>query len=928
MHEGSTNPRLKQELCSATDLALRAREVAAQSLGKAMSTFAVQERRLLAQPCWEERSRQSKLSRRSRLPGLTVRRHCRGLCPAVLGSTEADRGNTSCPGVMHRSAVEQDPVCLSPWAPSCVSRAAPPRADRRPARRASRRARRPLCPAGPDIVQIGDKAALTQATLRCGKLAWSQEMARTAPLLPPEGGQGENHSFCSAAGSRASGTHIVKERAIPFPPSFQPRGLTVCNALPPHSRPRPILPVAKRVRLGDGRPPHAPLASQSLQGLREFCEDESERRAFCTIQPYSHSLHHCGYVDCAVGATCTASGGVACAAQPVSLAHAHNSTRLRDSVRQATSQVQRRSRDCGGSSECSCLARGDCCPPGKDAIEPVPPAERQGFYSPYFIVPKKDGGLRPILDCDSWTGPCTGSRLRCWRTGAWSNAYSPGIGLQRSTWRMLTFMFRSFATQTVPTVCVRGSGMAVQGPPLRALPVPRVFTKIAEGALAPLREVGIRILNCLEHGPRARTVVRSQGPGASAPQPVGASGQLGKEQALPCAENLFSWCGVDSVSMTGASRKSAPNQCWTAWVPSEAGLWSAETVSEAPGAYGIRSCSHAARIASYETTSALVALPSPEVGMAPRCTSGEHHTGVSPLLQPLDGPCLSTGRGALRTSVSACCCHNRCLQHGLGRYMQRAGSLGALDGASTALAHQLPRAAGSASSLAAVSATAVRQACVGPYGQHCGCVVHQPDGGYTITPHVTARPPSPPLESHAAQIAARCPYSGGAQSCGRCALTTAHFPRRMATPSRDDPADLESIRGAQVDLFASRESSHCQLYFSLTEGTLGTDALAHSWPRALCKYAFPPVSLLAQTLCKVREDEEQVLLVAPFWPTRTWFPELILLATAPPWPIPLRKDLLSQGLGTIWHPRPDLWNLHVWLLDGTRQTWVVSHRRW
>ncbi len=30
---------------------------------------------------------------------------------------------------------------------------------------------------------------------------------------------------------------------------------------------------------------------------------------------------------------------------------------------------------------------------------PVPPSEmRQGFYSPYFIVPKKGGGLRPILD--------------------------------------------------------------------------------------------------------------------------------------------------------------------------------------------------------------------------------------------------------------------------------------------------------------------------------------------------------------------------------------------------------------------------------------------------------------------------------------------------------------------------------------------------
>ncbi len=35
----------------------------------------------------------------------------------------------------------------------------------------------------------------------------------------------------------------------------------------------------------------------------------------------------------------------------------------------------------------------------KDAIEPIPPAEmRHGFYSPYFIIPKRGGGLRPILD--------------------------------------------------------------------------------------------------------------------------------------------------------------------------------------------------------------------------------------------------------------------------------------------------------------------------------------------------------------------------------------------------------------------------------------------------------------------------------------------------------------------------------------------------
>ncbi len=250
--------------------------------------------------------------------------------------------------------------------------------------------------------------------------------------------------------------------------------------------------------------------------------------------------------------------------------------------------------------------------------------------------------------------------------------------------------------------------------------------------------------------------------------------------------------------------------------------------------------------------------------MAPRYTVSRYLPAVLPLPQPLDRPYLSTGRGAPRTSVPAYCCHNRCLQHGLGRYMQWAGSLGALDRAPTALAHQLPGAVGSAFSLAAVPATAVGQARASPHGQHCGGLVYQPAGGYTITPHVTARPPSPPLESHAVQVTACCSYPGAAQSCGRRALTTAHVPRRVATPSRDNPADLESIREAQVDLFASPESSHCQLYFSLTEGPLGTDALAHSWPRALRKYAFPPVSLLAQTLCKLREDPDLV--------SRTHFP--------------------------------------------------------
>lgn len=67
---------------------------------------------------------------------------------------------------------------------------------------------------------------------------------------------------------------------------------------------------------------------------------------------------------------------------------------------------------------------------------------------------------------------------------------------------------------------------------------------------------------------------------------------------------------------------------------------------------------------------------------------------------------------------------------------------------------------------------------------------------------------------------------------------------------------------AEVDLFASEESTDCPLYFSLTQSPLGVDELAHSWP-SVCKYVFPPVKLLPIVIQKIREEQESVLLVAP-----------------------------------------------------------------
>ncbi len=124
---------------------------------------------------------------------------------------------------------------------------------------------------------------------------------------------------------------------------------------------------------------------------------------------------------------------------------------------------------------------------------------RSGLFSPYFIVPKKGGGLRPILDLRVLNRALhklpfkmlTQKRIfGCVRPLDWFAA----IDLKDAYFHV------SILPRHRPFLRFAFEGQAYQ---YKVLPFglslsPRVFTKVVEAALVPLREQGVRILNYLD----------------------------------------------------------------------------------------------------------------------------------------------------------------------------------------------------------------------------------------------------------------------------------------------------------------------------------------------------------------------------------------------------------------------------------------------
>ena len=120
----------------------------------------------------------------------------------------------------------------------------------------------------------------------------------------------------------------------------------------------------------------------------------------------------------------------------------------------------------------------------------------------------------------------------------------------------------------------------------------------------------------------------------------------------------------------------------------------------------------------------------------------------------------------------------------------------------------------------------------------------------------------------------------------------------------------------QVDLFATRDNARLPAFVSPFPDplALGVDAFSLRWDSWDSIYLFPPVKALHKVVPLLSQYQGRGVLVAPLYAPSGWFPALLARAMDP---IPLPDTLLlsqPSQLGLVFHEDPSVYALHAWRL--------------
>ena len=128
----------------------------------------------------------------------------------------------------------------------------------------------------------------------------------------------------------------------------------------------------------------------------------------------------------------------------------------------------------------------------KGAITRVSTSEQQaGFYSIYFLVPKKDGELRPILDLCRLNAHLKTLTFKMLQTRHILESIEPGEWVTRINLKDAYFHV-PICEEHQPLFRLSGTSISISGPSVRPLPVPEGVHQGSGGCLGNPSEEGFK----------------------------------------------------------------------------------------------------------------------------------------------------------------------------------------------------------------------------------------------------------------------------------------------------------------------------------------------------------------------------------------------------------------------------------------------------
>ena len=150
------------------------------------------------------------------------------------------------------------------------------------------------------------------------------------------------------------------------------------------------------------------------------------------------------------------------------------------------------------------------------------------------------------------------------------------------------------------------------------------------------------------------------------------------------------------------------------------------------------------------------------------------------------------------------------------------------------------------------------------------------------------------------------------------------------TLHREVVQDLLHQWPAIIDLFATSLTARLPVFFAPAweSKAAGVDAFLQSWDN-LQAYAFPTIAIIKRVLLKLRASHNcDLTLIAPFWPQREWFPDLLELLSDIPIELPKRRDLLRQPHFHRFHENLPMLRLTAWRLSSDSPVRPASLIQW